>query len=196
MQRAPASWTRGRRPRRLHRLYLRSGPKGLLRATLGAGSTQSNTGAWTAGGELRYTLSPLSRTSVFLAVQAAYANSSSGVTYAGSAATSQPGATPVAQAYGGSGGLFGGGAGVRHNVGKDTAVYGELRYDRATSGGVYDSWGSFRATDVDRVSFGLGLARPQVARLCGALRAARSSSAARRRGCRGAPSGRGRRPSR
>lgn len=128
-----------------------------LRATLGAGSTQSNTGAWTAGGELRYTLSPLSRTSVFLAVQAAYAHSSSGVTYAGSAATSQPGATPVAQAYGGSGSLFGGGAGVRHNLGKDTAVYGELRYDRATSGTVYDSWGSFRATDNDRISFGLGL---------------------------------------
>jgi len=129
-----------------------------FRATLGAGSTQSNTGAWTAGGDLRYTLSPLSRTSVFFAVQAAYAYSSSaGVTYAGSAATNPSTATPVPQAYGGSGGLFGGGVGVRHNLGKTTAVYGELRYDRATSGSVYDSWGSYRATDNDRVSFGLGL---------------------------------------
>jgi hypothetical protein len=128
-----------------------------FRATLGAGSTQSNTGAWTAGGDLRYTLSPLSRTSVFFAVQAGYAHASSGVGYAASAATNQPSATPVAQSSGGSGGLFGGGVGVRHNLGKDTAVYGELRYDRATSETVYDSWGSFRATDSDRVSFGLGL---------------------------------------
>lgn len=128
-----------------------------LRATLGAGSTQSNTGAWTAGGDLRYTVSPLSRTSVFLAVQAGYAHSSSGTTYAGSAATDQPGAAPVAQAYGGSGGLFGGGVGVRYNVSRGTAAYGEVRYDRATSSSVYDSWGSFRATDNDRVSFGLGV---------------------------------------
>jgi hypothetical protein len=128
-----------------------------FRATLGAGSTQSNTGAWTAGGDLRYTLSPFSRTSVFLAVQAGYAYASSGTTYAGSAATSQPGATPVAQAYGGSGGLFGGGVGVRYNVSRGTAAYGEVRYDRATSSSVYDSWGSFRATDNDRVSFGLGV---------------------------------------
>jgi hypothetical protein len=128
-----------------------------FRATLGAGSTQSNTGAWTAGGDLRYTLSPLSRTSVFFAVRAGYAHASSGVSYAATAATNQAGATPVAQSSGGSGGLFGGGVGVRHDLGRDTAVYGELRYDRATSGTVYDSWGSFRATDNDRVSFGLGL---------------------------------------
>ena len=128
-----------------------------FRATLGAGSTQSNTGAWTAGGDLRYTLSPLSRTSVFLAVQAGYAYSSSGVTYAGSAATSQPGATPVAQAYGGSGGLFGGGVGLRYNVSRGTAAYGEVRYDRATSSNVYDSWGTLRVSGQNRVSFGLGI---------------------------------------
>jgi hypothetical protein len=128
-----------------------------LRATLGAGSTQSNTGAFTVGGDLRYTLSPLSLTSLFFAVQAGYAHASSGVSYASSAAANQPGATPVAQAYGGSGGLFGGGVGLRHNLGRATSVYGELRYDRATSSDVYDSWGSYRATDNDRVSFGLGL---------------------------------------
>lgn len=128
-----------------------------FRATLGAGSTQSNTGAWTAGGDVRYTLSPLSRTSVFLAVQAGYAHSSSGVAYAGSAATGQSGAAPVAQTYGGSGGMFGGGVGVRQNIGHSTSAYGEVRYDRTTSPNVYDSWGSIHATGYDRISFGLGL---------------------------------------
>ena len=47
--------------------------------------------------------------------------------------------------------------GVRYNVSRGTAAYGEVRYDRATSSSVYDSWGSFRATDNDRVSFGLGV---------------------------------------
>jgi hypothetical protein len=128
-----------------------------FRATLGAGSTQSNTGAFTVGGDLRYTLSPLSRTSLFLAVQAGYAHSSSGTSYARSAATSQPGASAVAQTYGGSGGLFGGGIGLRRDISRGASAYGELRYDRATSSDVYDSWGTLHSSGQNRVSFGLGV---------------------------------------
>lgn len=128
-----------------------------FRAMLGAGSTQSNTGAWTAGGDLRYTVSPLARTSLFLAVQAGYAWASSGTSYAGSAATNQRQATPVAQGYGGSGAMLGGGLGVRHNIGKDTSAYGELRYDRLSSADIYQSWGTLGTSGQNRISFGLGV---------------------------------------
>ncbi len=129
-----------------------------FRATLGAGSSQSNTGAWTAGGDVRYTLSPMSSTSVFFAVQASYAHASSGMGYAASATTGNPGVAPMEQAYG-SGGLFGGGIGVRQNIGRSTSAYGEVRYDRATSPYVYDAWGTFHTSGsgYDRISFGLGL---------------------------------------
>jgi hypothetical protein len=128
-----------------------------FRAMLGAGSTQSNTGAWMAGADLRYTVSPLSQTSLFLAVQSSYLFASSGTSYASSAQTGQPQATPVAQSTGGSGAMFGGGLGVRHNIGKDTSAYGELRYDRMSSASIYESWGTLGTSGQNRFSFGLGV---------------------------------------
>jgi hypothetical protein len=128
-----------------------------FRAMLGAGSTQSNTGAWMAGGDLRYTVSPFAQTSLFLAVQSSYLFASSGTSYAGSAGTGQPQATPVAQSYGGSGAMFGGGLGVRRNIGKDTSAYGELRYDRMSSASIYQSWGTLGTSGQNRLSFGLGV---------------------------------------
>ncbi|MFN8091619.1 MAG: hypothetical protein U0599_05235 [Vicinamibacteria bacterium] len=128
-----------------------------FRAMLGAGSSQSNTGAWMAGGDLRYTLAPLSQTSVFLSVQSSYLFSSGGTGYATSARTGQSQATPVAQSYGGSGGMFGGGLGVRRNVGRSTSAYAELRYDRMSSANVYQTWGTLGTSGQNRFSFGLGV---------------------------------------
>jgi hypothetical protein len=128
-----------------------------FRAMLGAGSTQSNTGAWMLGGDLRYTVSPLSQTSLFLAVQSSYLFASSGRSYAASARTGQSQATPVAQSYGGSGAMFGGGLGVRRNIGRDTSAYGELRYDRMSSANIYESWGTLGTSGQNRFSFGLGV---------------------------------------
>jgi hypothetical protein len=125
-----------------------------LRALVGFGSTATNSAAWSVGGDLRYTLRPESQTSLYASVQASYLYGSGGgyeyyQTPAGATA-------PVAQTASGSGGLYGAGLGVTRRLGRTASLYGEARYGRMSSAGVYDSWGMWDLGGGNVVSFALG----------------------------------------
>lgn len=121
-----------------------------LRATVGFGSAVAGGAAWNLGSDLRYTLRPDADWSAYLSAQASYLHASTVSAY--SSAQSSSGAP----GYGGNGGLFGGGVGLRRNLGHQTSAYGELRYGRLTATGVYDSWGMWRVSGANTVSFALG----------------------------------------
>jgi hypothetical protein len=121
-----------------------------LRATVGFGTSASNGAAWNLGGNLRYTLRPEADWSAYLSAQASYLHASTQA-YGGTSAGSGG-----ALGYGANGGLFGGGVGVRRNLGHRTSAYGELLYGRLTSTGVYDSWGMWRVNGANTVSLALG----------------------------------------
>ncbi len=119
-----------------------------LRATAGFGSAVAGGGAFNLGGDLRYTLRPEAGWSAYLSAQASYLHASA------TSASSGYG-SPVA-AGAGSAGLFGGGLGLRRQLGSRTSAYGELRYGRLTSTGVYDSWGMWGVGGANTVSLALG----------------------------------------
>lgn len=121
-----------------------------LRTTVGFGSAVASGSAWSLGGDLRYTLRPDADWSAYLSGQATYLHASTLAGYSGTASGA------VGQALTPNGGLFSAGLGLRRSLGRQTSAYGELRYGRLTSAGVYDSWGMWRVNGLNTVSFALG----------------------------------------
>ncbi len=120
-----------------------------LRATAGFGSAVAGGAAFNVGGDIRYTLRPEADWSAYVSVQASYLYASSGTGYARYSSSTFAGG-------GNDAGLFGGGVGLRRQLGSRTSAYGELRYGRLTSTGVYDSWGMWGVGGQNTVSLALG----------------------------------------
>ncbi|MGE5127954.1 MAG: hypothetical protein ACM3PV_16800 [Betaproteobacteria bacterium] len=121
-----------------------------LRTTVGFGSAATGAAAWSLGSDLRYTLRPDADWSAYLSGQASYLHAPNPSGYRSTAS----GADSLALS--GNGGLFSAGLGLRRSLGRQTSVYGELRYGRLTATGVYDSWGMWRVNGLNTVSFALG----------------------------------------
>lgn len=123
------------------------------RAVFGFGSSATNgAAAWSAGGDLRYTLRPDADLSLYASVQASYLRSGATMGPAGTGTA----ASPVLSASSGNAGLYGAGLGLQRRLGRRTSAYAELRYGRVTSTGVYDSWGTWGAGGRNQVSLALG----------------------------------------
>jgi hypothetical protein len=134
---------------------IRISPNLTLRAIVGFGSTQTSAAAWSLGGDLRYTFRPQSQTSAYASVQGSYLYGTGGGYQYYQTPTGQN-TDPVVAPQSTNGGMYGLGLGVTRRLGRSTSLYGEARYGRVSSTGVYDSWGMWDVGGGNTVSFALG----------------------------------------